>query len=119
MRFGQRQRDLADRTLQPRQMRGVVDQFAVEHGGHFVDAVGEQKAAVEYRDLGLRKWHERTVDVGDLFQNRVSWRYYKAAAADLIGDLVRARNPPPVVPGRLEEANEVRDCATWRLEIPV
>ena len=52
-RFRQRQRDLADRTLQPRQMRGVVDQLAVEHGGDLVDAVGEQKAAVQYRDLGL------------------------------------------------------------------
>ena len=45
--------DLADRTLQPRQMRGVVDQLAVQHGGHFVDAVGKQEAAVEDRDLGL------------------------------------------------------------------
>ena len=45
--------DLADRALQPRQMRGVVDQFAVQHGGHFVDAVGKQEAAVEDRDLGL------------------------------------------------------------------
>jgi hypothetical protein len=52
-RFRQGQRDLADRALQPRQMRGVVDQLAVEHGRHFVDAVGEQKAAVQYRDLGL------------------------------------------------------------------
>ena len=52
-RLRQRQLDLADRTLQPRQMRGVVDQLAVEHGGDFVDAVGKQEAAVEDRDLGL------------------------------------------------------------------
>ena len=53
VRFRQRQLDLADRALQPRQMRGVVDQLAVEYGGDLIDAVGKQEAAVEDRDLGL------------------------------------------------------------------
>ena len=51
--FRQRQLDLADRTLQPRQMRGVVDQFAVEDGGDLIDAVGKQESAIEDRDLRL------------------------------------------------------------------
>ena len=67
-RFRQRQRDLPDRALQPRQVRGIVDQHAVQHGGDFVDAVGEQKPAVENRDFGISQWHERTVDVSDLIQ---------------------------------------------------
>ena len=50
---GKRQFDLADRALQPRQMRGIVDQLAVEHGGDLIDAVGKQEAAVEDRDLRL------------------------------------------------------------------
>src|SRR5207249_3741171 len=67
-RFRQLQLNLADRALQPRQMRGVVDQLAVEHGRDFVNAIGKQKAAVQDRDPGFRKWHERAVDVSDLFQ---------------------------------------------------
>ena len=46
-------RDFADRALQARQMRGIVDQLAVQHCGNLVDAVREQKAAVQYRDFGL------------------------------------------------------------------
>src|SRR4029077_15877241 len=64
----QRQLDLADRTLQPRQVRGVVDQLAVQHGCDFVDAVGKKEATVEDRPLGFREGHIRAVDVSDLFQ---------------------------------------------------
>ena len=53
---------------QPRQMRGIVDQLAVQHRRDLVNAVGEQKAAVQHRDLGVCHWHERTVDVSDLVQ---------------------------------------------------
>jgi hypothetical protein len=70
--FRQRQLDLADRAFQPRQMRGIVDQLAVQHGGDLIDAVGKQEAAIENRDLRLRERDERAVDVCDLFQGRVS-----------------------------------------------
>ena len=53
--FRQCQLYLADRTLQPRQIRSIVDQFAVEHRGDFVNAVGKQEAAVEDRNLGVRQ----------------------------------------------------------------
>ena len=52
-RLRQRQFDLADRALQPRQMRGIVDQSAVEYGGDLIDAVGKQESAIEDRDLRL------------------------------------------------------------------
>ena len=73
-------------------MRGVVDQLAVQHGGDFVDAVGEQEAAVEDRDLGLGQGHERTVDVSDLFQAS-SPEGSEAIAADLIGKLLTRDKP--------------------------
>ncbi|MGY4340711.1 hypothetical protein ACVWW3_005617 [Bradyrhizobium sp. LM2.9] len=57
-RLGQLQLDLADRALQPRQMRGVVDQLAVEHRRDLVDAVGEQETAIEDRDFSVRERDE-------------------------------------------------------------
>src|SRR4029077_1950865 len=60
-RFRQGKRYFADRALQPGQMRGVVDQSALEYGGYFVDAVSEEETAVENRDLGLVKLHNRTL----------------------------------------------------------
>ncbi|MGY4284592.1 hypothetical protein ACVWXO_003812 [Bradyrhizobium sp. LM2.7] len=56
--FRQLQLDLADRALQPRQMRGIVDQLTVEHGRNLVDAVREQEAAIENRDFGVRERDE-------------------------------------------------------------
>src|SRR5215831_13010556 len=67
-RLRQLQRDFADRSRQPRQMRGVIDELAVQHRGDLVDAIGEQETTVQDRDLGISKRHERTVDIGDLVQ---------------------------------------------------
>ncbi|MGY3440426.1 hypothetical protein ACVW17_000427 [Bradyrhizobium sp. USDA 4473] len=104
-RLRQRQLDLADRTFQPRQMRGVVDQLALEHRRHLIDAVGEQETAVEHRDLGLGMRHVRAVDVSDLF--------HASSPADeggvlgfRIRKLLTGINPlPTVIPGRARGAS--------------
>src|SRR4051794_20963556 len=49
-------------------MRCIVDQLAIQHRCHLVNAVGEQEAAIKYRDLGLCHRHKRTVHVSDLVQ---------------------------------------------------
>ena len=46
--------EFLQRTLQPLHVRAVVDELAVDHGGHFIDTVGEQESAVEYRDFSFR-----------------------------------------------------------------
>ena len=45
--------ELTERAMQPREVAREVDQLAVEHRRHLVDAVGEQEAAVEHADLRL------------------------------------------------------------------
>ena len=102
--FGQLQRNLADRPLQPRQMRGVVDQLAVEHGGHFVDAVGKQETTVEHRDLGLRQRHERPVDVSDLFQAKSPVGGASGFGAQYT-QIVKPMNPPTVIPGMVRRTS--------------
>jgi hypothetical protein len=57
--------DLAERAVEPREMRLVVDQAPVEHGADLVDAVGEQEAAIHDRDRGLLVGHEGAIDVDD------------------------------------------------------
>ena len=66
-RLGQGERYLADRTLQPRQMRSVVDQLAVQHGSDLVDAVGERKPRSKIETLASAA-ARTTVDVSDLIQ---------------------------------------------------
>ena len=58
-----------ERAAEALHVRGVVDELAVDHGAHFVDPVGEQEAAVEYRDFpfGFREIlaiHEDGADHG-------------------------------------------------------
>src|SRR6202008_2197948 len=67
-RFRQGKRYFADRALQPRQVRCIVDQLAIENGRYFVDAIGKQETTVENRDLGLAERHIRAIDIGNLAQ---------------------------------------------------
>ena len=46
-------------------MGGVVDQLTVQHRGNLVDPVGEEKAPVEDRDLGLLLRQVGPIDVDD------------------------------------------------------
>ncbi len=72
----QRQRqgkpDLAAGPLQPGEMRGAVHQPSVQHGGDFVDAVGEQKTAIQHGHVRLGKGQERAVHIGDRRQGAQS-----------------------------------------------
>src|SRR4051812_23425061 len=45
--------DLRPRTCEPFHMRVVVDELAVDDRRHFIDAVGKQEAAIEYRHASL------------------------------------------------------------------
>src|ERR1700720_2048509 len=82
-------------------MRGIVDQPAIQHRCHFVNAVGKQEAAIKDRDLGVSKRHERAVDVSDLFQVRSP---VSDASDNHIRKLLVPITPPLVIPGRREAA---------------
>src|SRR6185437_6451869 len=60
-----RQRDLLQRAVEAGEMRLEIDQPPVEHGRHLIDAVAEEKGAVEDRDLRLCPGHIRAVHIDD------------------------------------------------------
>src|SRR5438552_1127347 len=48
-----RHADLFQRSIQPFEMRLIVDELAMDNRRHFIDAIGKQKAAIEDRHLSL------------------------------------------------------------------
>src|SRR5437667_4631918 len=85
-------------------MRGIVDQSAVQHRGHLVNAVGKQEAAIEDRDFCLCERHKRTVDVSNLVQARSP----VGVRGTIYADCLTATNPCAVIPGHAK--HELR-CA--------
>jgi len=62
---GRGHREFTKRALEPPGVPVEVDELAAEDAGDLIDAVGEQKTAVEDRDAGLGFGQICAVDVYD------------------------------------------------------
>src|SRR5512141_1439374 len=60
-----RKRDLLQRAVEAGKMRLEIDEASGEHRRHLIDAVAEEKGAVEDRDLRLCLGHIRAVHRDD------------------------------------------------------
>ena len=58
-------RDLLERSVEPRKMRREIDEPPIEHSRHLIDAVAEEKGAVEDRDLRFCLGQIRAVHIDD------------------------------------------------------